>query len=301
MMKKHGIELEIGSRIIGKWHKNSYTIQRKLGTGTVGSVYLCRANDRLLALKISQQNASMITEGNVLKELNKVQGRSLGPYLFERDDWEAHGKTYSFYTMEYIEGVPLDEFIRGSGNEWIGVLMIQLLTSLEALHRLGWVFGDLKTENLIVTENPVQVRLIDVGGTTRMGRSIKEHTEFFDRGYWGLGSRKAEPSYDLFALAMVFLALYQTDYFPKNNNPQQMIERKLAQTKPLQPYGPILKQAIRGKYHSSYQMKRELLHLLQQQKVQNGDLKMERLPIYIESVCMMVVSLLFYLSAKLFF
>ena len=76
---------------------------------------------------------------------------------------------------------------------------------LDKLHENGWVFGDLKPENLIVTGPPPKIRCIDVGGTTIQGRAIKEFTEFYDRGYWGLGSRKAEPTYDLFAVAMIMI------------------------------------------------------------------------------------------------
>ncbi|WP_347836547.1 hypothetical protein [Gracilibacillus sp. JCM 18860] len=56
-------------------------------------------------------------------------------------------------------------------------------------------------DNLIVSRNPVRLRWVDVGGTTLIGRSIKEYTEFYDRAYWQMGTRRAEPSYDLFALA----------------------------------------------------------------------------------------------------
>lgn len=58
------------------------------------------------------------------------------------------------------------------------MLISQLLSSLSAIHREGWVFGDLKPENLIVTGPPPQIRCIDVGGTTKEGRAIKEYTEF---------------------------------------------------------------------------------------------------------------------------
>lgn len=93
--------------------------------------------------------------------------------------------------------------------------MVQLLEDLDQLHQAGWTFGDLKTDNILVESNPPRIRLVDVGGTTRMGRSIKEYTEFFDRGYWGLGTRKAEPSYDLFAVAMVFLHIYYPRRFER--------------------------------------------------------------------------------------
>ena len=67
---------------------------------------------------------------------------------------------------------------------------MQLLNDLDKLHQNGWVFGDLKPENLIVTGPPPKIRCIDVGGTTIKGRAIKEFTEFYDRGYWGLGQEK---------------------------------------------------------------------------------------------------------------
>ena len=42
-------------------------------------------------------------------------------------------------------------FIQQKGKSWTTVLFLQLLNDLETLHQNGWVFGDLKPENLIVT------------------------------------------------------------------------------------------------------------------------------------------------------
>ena len=80
--------------------------------------------------------------------------------------------------MEYIEGKNLLSFIREKGTAWVPILILQLLSDLDNLHQQGWVFGDLKPENLIVTNTPVKIRCIDVGGTTKVGRAIKEYTEF---------------------------------------------------------------------------------------------------------------------------
>src|SRR5699024_9473064 len=94
---------------------------------------------------------SMTVEVNVLKALQKVQGSRLGPYLLDVDDWKApSGNTYAFYVMEYLQGESMASFIQRNGKEWIGVLMLQLLKDLEQLHESGWVFGDLKAENLLV-------------------------------------------------------------------------------------------------------------------------------------------------------
>lgn len=80
--------------------------------------------------------------------------------------------------MEYIAGTDLLTFIKQNGTTWLPVLISQLLTDLDYLHKNGWVFGDLKPENLLVTKSPVKIRCIDVGGTTMQGRAIKEFTEF---------------------------------------------------------------------------------------------------------------------------
>lgn len=264
MPKSHGIELRPGTHIKGKWHNQHYLIKRKLGSGTVGTVYLCESNGKYAALKISHQNASITVEVNVLKALKKVQGNRLGPYLLHVDDWEpTKSTTYSFYVMEYLHGEDITSFIKENGEEWIGVFILQLLEDLERLHRLNWVFGDLKTDNLLVTLSPPKIRFIDVGGTTQIGRAIKEYTEFYDRGYWGLGTRRAEPSYDLFALVMVFLTVFYPNRFPKPpSNPQQTLFRKINDVDSLKPYQSSFKKAILGKYQSSAEMKQDIMDTL---------------------------------------
>ncbi|WP_246202652.1 protein kinase domain-containing protein [Virgibacillus doumboii] len=263
--KKHGIDIRPGTTITGKWHRHHYVIKKRLGSGAVGTVYLCDWNGRQVALKISDKNTSMTMEVNVLKSLKKVQGNRLGPYLLDVDDWESAGNIkYSFYVMEYLNGETLTSFIRRQGEEWIGVFMLQLLDDLERLHQSGWVFGDFKTENLIVVSSPPKVRWIDVGGTTKIGRAIKEYTEYYDRGYWGLGSRKAEPSYDLFALAMVFLNVFYPNRFDKGSHPQVTLLKMLNNVKQLRPYNECLKKALLGKYQSSAQMKNELVNTMHQ-------------------------------------
>src|SRR5699024_6758832 len=219
--KKQGINIRPGTIITGKWHQRRYVIKKKLGNGAIGTVYLCETNGQYGALKISENATSMSMEVNVLKSLQKVQGNRLGPSLFDVDDWEiSRNRKYAFYVMEYLQGESLASFISRQGHKWIGIFMLQLLDDLEHLHQAGWIFGDFKSENLIVLSQPPKVRWVDVGGTSQIGRAIKEYTEFYDRGYWGLGSRKAEPSYDLFALVMVFLNIYYPKRFEKGANPK---------------------------------------------------------------------------------
>lgn len=250
-----------GTIIEGKWHRNRYTIIRELGWGANGIVYLAQCRNQQVALKMSDNGMSVTSEVNVLKSFAKVQGSALGPSLLDVDDWERKDARISFYAMEYIHGPDLLGFIRQKGPSWTEVLLSQLLSDLEKLHQSGWVFGDLKPENLIVTSPPPRIRCIDVGGTTIKGRAIKEFTEFYDRGYWGLGTRKADPQYDLFAAAMVLINLYYPKRFNKTAGGIGQLRDMIRQNKELMKYELMLMKALEGRYASAAEMRKELLAL----------------------------------------
>lgn len=249
-----------GTVIVGKWNKNSYTIVRELGYGANGIVYLANGNKGQVAIKLSDQSINIASEVNVLKSFEKVQGERLGPSFLDVDDWETNKGIVCFYVMEYIQGPNLIDFISQKGTVWAEVLILQLLTNLEALHENGWIFGDLKPENLIVSSSPVRLRCIDVGGTTKKDRAVKEFTEFFDRGYWKMGSRKAEVSYDLFSVAMIWINLgYPNRFSMDKNNPNQLIDlvRKHAY---LSKYQNVIIAALKGQFTSALEMKEAIIY-----------------------------------------
>ncbi|NMD72206.1 serine/threonine protein kinase [Bacillus sp. DNRA2] len=252
-----------GTIIEGKWHQNRYTIVKELGNGANGIVYLARAaNQKQVAIKMSDNSMSITSEVNVLKSFAKVQGSTLGPSLLDVDDWVRRTGKISFYVMEYIEGPDLLSYIQKKGQEWTNVLILQLLSDLDQLHQNGWVFGDLKPENLIVSGPPPQIRCIDVGGTTIKGRAIKEYTEFFDRGYWGLGSRKAEPSYDLFAVAMIMINTIYPKRFKKTSGGILQLKEMIRQKSELRKLDGVLLNALQGNYNSAGQMRTDMLNTL---------------------------------------
>jgi serine/threonine protein kinase len=252
-----------GTIIEGKWHHNRYTIIKELGFGANGIVYLARYNNKQVALKMSDNGMSITSEVNVLKSFAKVQGSALGPSLLDVDDWERPGKKVSFYVMEFIKGPDFLAFLQQKGPDWTGVMILQLLADLQLLHENGWVFGDLKPDNLIVTGPPARIRCIDVGGTTMQGRSIKEFTEFFDRGYWGLGSRKADPRYDLFAVGMIMVNTAYPKRFTKKSGGINEIMDKVKQSKELRVYEKVINNALAGRYQSAREMRSDLLQVHQ--------------------------------------
>ena len=262
-----------GTVISGKWHAKKYTIIKELGFGANGVVYLAKHDHTQVALKMSDNGMSITSEVNVLKSFAKVQGSSLGPSLLDVDDWQRNQGCISFYVMEYIQGPDFLSFIQQKGKSWTTVLFLQLLNDLDKLHENGWVFGDLKPENLIVTGPPSKIRCIDVGGTTIKGRAIKEFTEFYDRGYWGLGSRKAEPSYDLFAVAMIMINSAYPKRFNKTTGGIAQLREAIRQRKELVTYEKVILKALQGHYDNAKQMRAELLELMVDKRIPDPPLR----------------------------
>lgn len=250
-----------GSILVGKWFQHEYQVEKVLGYGATGIVYLVSGKNGQAALKISDNSASIASEVNVLKHFAKVPDQHLGPCLVDVDDWydTLSKKTYHFYVMEYIYGTDLFTFVEHHGETWIFVFIIQLLSNLEVLHEAGWVFGDLKPDNLIVSSFPYRIRLLDVGGTTLKGRSIKEYTEFFDRGYWGIGSRKAESSYDLFAVMMIMINLAHKKKFTRKENGKSQIESIVKSHPYLETYQSVFSAVLQNQYQTATEMKEALL------------------------------------------
>ncbi|MCO7176942.1 hypothetical protein ACFP7A_12870 [Sporolactobacillus kofuensis] len=265
-----------GTLIEGKWHKQHYRLIKWLGSGAQGTVYLGRSSTRTVAIKLAKDRESLISEVNVLKRFGELQGHSLGPSLYDHDDWLIKGKIISFCAMEFLDGVPLSEALKRKPFDWAVVYVLQLLTQLQQLHHIGFVFGDLKPENLILMDPGHTVRCLDFGGATKLGRSVREYTEFYDRGYWGIGGRRAEPSYDLFACVMILYYAALGKRIERSGNPEQQLIQ-LAKTEPmLIPFQRVIVNTVKGRYTEAAQMRRDLLQDMmtnkrneQQRPVQN--------------------------------
>ena len=59
----------------------------------------------------------------------------------------------------------------------------------------------------MIDNNKMRLKIIDWGGVTPMGCSIKEFTPVYDRASWDKGIRTADTEYDLFSLSMLFAVL----------------------------------------------------------------------------------------------
>jgi len=201
--------LRAGQTVTGLWHQKTYRVEQAVGAGAVGEVYrVLDETGTAYALKVSLQSSEIALEHRMLKDVQGVaRGVDLGPLVYDLDDCQtAQGKAF-FYVMEWVRGTTLPAFLRMRGAHWTPVLLLQLSTYLERLHAHGLCFGDLKLDNCLVEEATGTLRLVDFGGVTPFGRGVKEYTEWYDRAWWGQGSRVADAGYDLFALSMLAVTL----------------------------------------------------------------------------------------------
>ncbi|MBC8080838.1 MAG: protein kinase [Gorillibacterium sp.] len=247
--------LTYGSELKGKWNRNSYKVERKLGEGANGAVFLVQRNNQRYALKMGFDTIDLQSEVNAISLLSGLTGPFHG-FLLETDDCMLGNKTFPFYVMKYVEGQQLGDYLAAEGTEWLSVVGLKLLDQLCGLHRSGLVFCDLKSENVIVSGYG-NVNLIDFGGLTQKGRSIKQFTEIYDRGYWNAGSRTADDSYDLFAFAVLCLRLlgagnecFIQGVLPQNRG-KELLLKALDDSLPCRPYASCLRKALTGQYESS--------------------------------------------------
>lgn len=197
-----------GKIITGKWNGNKYKVVGLLGKGGTGRVYkvLGMKSNSYYALKVSEDIQSITKESNML---NKFKYIGSIPKSIELDDYEEGGKTYYFIVIEYINGENLKEYIAKNNlsvRQLVGMVII-IGEMINEFHEKGFVFGDLKLENVMMDRENGEIKVIDLGGIAPIGASIKEFTPLYDRAKWNMGSRRADTKYDLFAISMMLVNL----------------------------------------------------------------------------------------------
>lgn len=144
-----------------------YEVERELGSGGMGTVYLARhtTTGRVAAVKVLP--AAMSREPGFVarftREIDALHTVS-SPHIVELYDSGVDGDTY-FYAMEYVEGETLtDRLERENRLPWRQVVDIgvQVCRALKAAHNAGVIHRDLKPSNLMLTPDG-QVKLADFG------------------------------------------------------------------------------------------------------------------------------------------
>jgi len=145
-----------------------YVIQKVLGEGGMGVVYLAEQESprRKVALKVIRPG--YFSQG-LLRRFEyeaQVLGRLQHPGIAQI--YEAgvsnEGKGTPYFAMEYVEGRPLNEYVRQSGMtpKDCCSLMIKVCEAVNHAHQRGVIHRDLKPGNILV-DGRGQPKVLDFG------------------------------------------------------------------------------------------------------------------------------------------
>ena len=151
---------------VGTVLANRFELVRRLGTGGMGVVY--EAADRAqagtrVALKVltSLSPSSIYRIKNEFRRLSDV----LHPHLVTLHELFSHDGQW-FFTMELIEGVHFDAFVRTPSGGYDRARVIstlrQLTEGVQAIHDAGKLHRDIKPTNVLVTPQG-KVVIVDFG------------------------------------------------------------------------------------------------------------------------------------------
>ena len=144
-----------------------YLIERKLGSGGMGTVYLAshEQTGRMVALKLLSPSLAR-EEGLVARFMREIDAlkKLKNPHVVELFDHGVDGEMY-YYAMEYVPGETLTARLRRDKRiPWREVieLSIQICVALKSAHDAGIIHRDLKPSNLLLTPDG-DIKLTDFG------------------------------------------------------------------------------------------------------------------------------------------
>jgi len=224
-----------------------YEVERLLGRGAMGGVYLARDTelDRLVALKIPKVGASGSQRLLLrLKTEAKAAAKLDHPSLCKvYDAGEIDGQC--FIAMQYIEGETLKSQLEARGKTVAEAvsLILQLAEGLSEAHKLGIIHRDLKPDNIIINRRGTPV-IMDFGlaklstvssnaGATQAGTILGTPAYMSPEQASG-NTREIDQRSDIYALGTIFFELL-TGQWPFSGSAMQILGQKAL----LDPASPI--------------------------------------------------------------
>jgi serine/threonine-protein kinase len=151
-----------------------YRVERQLGEGGMGSVFLVQHvhTDEALALKVL--HAAVVKDAIALERFQRearTPARIHSDHVVRVTDADVAPELggVPFLVMEYLRGHDLDKYLTARGRlppQEVVLLLRQTARALDKAHALGIIHRDLKPENLFLTEREdgtPHIKLLDFG------------------------------------------------------------------------------------------------------------------------------------------
>jgi len=147
-----------GSQVVG------YTVERPLGSGGFGAVYLARCDGQPAALKLldlERVGERVEREVSILLRLNHPNVVGIRGFGF----WPTASPEFAFIAMEYVEGRQLDAWAseENPSARQVARVVLDVARALEAAHVAGVLHRDVKEANIMVRTSDGAAKLVDFG------------------------------------------------------------------------------------------------------------------------------------------
>ena len=151
-------------------HCGPYTIRRPIGAGGMGTVYLAERTDgevqSTVAIKLMHRTEAgsgmlerFLRERQILASLSHP---NIARLLDAGHTSDGNGELRPYLVMDYVDGVPIDEWAKGRSLREIVRLFLDACDAVADAHRHLIIHRDLKPSNIMVTKQNA-VKLLDFG------------------------------------------------------------------------------------------------------------------------------------------
>lgn len=145
-----------------------YAIIRELGRGGMGVVYEAEQENpkRRVALKVIRQTFGGDPLVSRFRQEAHVLGQLRHPgiaQIIEAGSAEINGTGVSYFTMEFIDGAPIDEFAGSLGLRERVELVARVCEAVQHAHQRGIIHRDLKPANILVMEESTTTGTKSIG------------------------------------------------------------------------------------------------------------------------------------------
>lgn len=199
-----------------------YRIERLLGRGGMGAVYLARHTvlDSLFALKVLFPSMALRNQRFVDRFIReaKLACKLKHPNLIEVHDAGVSPENGMHYiVMEYVSGGSVRDLLKKVGHVAPGMalgIVRQVASALEAAQKLGMVHRDIKPDNIMFAADST-VKLADLGiakSTSEQDTLLTLETSVFGTPAYmspeqALDSRKVDTRADIYSLGIVLFEM----------------------------------------------------------------------------------------------